>query len=104
MPRSNRPRSSPYVQTGIGDCGHVVGTWPQISGLGGRDARVICDTCTKEKYGILSEENLIIVRLKTPPKPDWDEADPSVPQPRKKPPKKKAKTGLALLLEQEGFF
>jgi hypothetical protein len=43
-------RSSPYNQLGIGDCGHVVHTWPQVHTRKG--TIVICDECTAEKYGL----------------------------------------------------
>ncbi len=52
-----------YTQLGIGDCGHVVGTWPLVTNIAGGDKRVICDTCTREKYGIRNGEEFAIVRL-----------------------------------------
>jgi hypothetical protein len=59
-----------YNQSGIGDCGHVVGTWPQVTDMGGRNPRVICDTCTREQYGIAPQEKIIVVFLRDDsPKP-----------------------------------
>lgn len=95
-------RSEDYAQLGIGDCGDVVHTWPQITGLNGREpTRVICDDCTKEKYGIDPLQPLTVwVRLKQ------EKLSPII-KPRKKAPKKvtkKPKSAWAALLEQEGLF
>lgn len=105
MARSNPP-ISPYTQTGIGDCGHVVITWPQVSELGGRNARVICDECTRAKYDIPTAEQFIWVRLVKKPKAEYEETDPDMPTPKAKraPTKRKPKGVLAQLLQQEGMF
>ena len=81
-----------YRQPVIGDCGHVCQCWPQVVDIGGRNARVICDDCTRAEYGIEDQnEGLAVwVRIKEPPKKE--------PAPRK--PKKKTVPKPRNVLEQ----
>lgn len=82
-------RAHDYHQTIIGDCGHVCEAWPLIghtlSRAKDRAAEVICDTCTRERYGIPDEETMTVwVRIK-----DVD-PDPFAMQAEKPPPRKRA--------------
>ena len=94
---ANRP-SNEYRQLGIGDCGHVVGTWPLIERL--KERHVICDECTRERLKLTGDETIMWVKLKKMKK------DPSA-IPRKRAPRKKAPkaaTGYQAFLQQEGLW
>jgi hypothetical protein len=95
-----------YNQLGIGDCGHVVTTWPLRGSLWGNKARVICDDCTRTEYGVLNGENFIWVRLKEKGVTPTLLADQPKRKrtPRKKAvPKPKPLGTLAALLKREGY-
>lgn len=48
-----------YTQTALGDCGHIVTMWPLVASLGGHGKlEAICDVCTRQRYGISSDEEL----------------------------------------------
>lgn len=59
-----------YTQTVIGDCGHPCDGWPLVSGIGGSlPHSVICDVCTRERYGIEGGEPIgVWVRVVPEPK------------------------------------
>jgi hypothetical protein len=85
-----------YTQLAIGDCGHVVVAWPLVAELGGRNPEVVCEECTKAKYGLV-DELLVWVRIKEPTvKP----VAPSKPRAKKE----KALSPWQSLLRQEGLF
>jgi hypothetical protein len=88
-----------YTQLGIGICGHVVGTWPQIAELGGRNPEVICETCMRERFELDGEEVVVWVRLK-------ETETVGLPKPAPKPRVKKPKplSPWQTLLQQEGLF
>jgi len=97
MPRrSGKPEQ--YNQLGIGDCGHVVHTWPQVRERGGK-TRVLCIDCGKKEYGVDSTVEVTVYlrhediheKPKPPPKP---KAAPRAPR----------KTAMRKLLEQEGLW
>lgn len=89
MPSSDAAarRNSVYHRSGVGECGHVVGTWPQfhIIGTPTSELLVFCRVCPKDENGIP-----VRVRLKIPAKAEYDEFDPDQPQPKKSPAKKTA--------------
>lgn len=93
-------RSSVYTQLGIGDCGHVVVTWPQVADIGGRNPVVVCEQCMREKYGLSVDEQLLVwVALKE------TSVTPAVSKPKVKREKKpKPLTPWQTLLQQEGLF
>ena len=54
-----------YAQTYIGSCGHLVGGWPIVTKLGGRDPEVPCDDCTREMYALHGDDAPAVwVRIK----------------------------------------
>jgi len=57
------PRSSAYNQLGIGDCGHVVSTWPQLTDLLGRNPRVNCEDCLREQFKVDPSATFFLVKL-----------------------------------------
>lgn len=61
-----RVRHYDYNQTVIGDCGHACSVWPQVGPLGGSGpVEVICDVCTRDKYGVNADYELACyVRVK----------------------------------------
>jgi hypothetical protein len=61
-------RQADYLQSVIGDCGHDCDAWPQITSLGS-PTQVICNTCTREKYGIPDSETISVwVDIREPAK------------------------------------
>ncbi len=85
MPR----RGHSYTQTVIGDCGHVCEAWPQIGNTLNRAKKgtveVICDICTREKYGIPDEERITVwVKVKDTDPDPWSMKDAPKPPPRKR--------------------
>jgi hypothetical protein len=105
VPSKQRAQHS-YIQLGIGDCGHVVETWPLLTSLANTNPRVFCDDCTRLKYGIDNGEQFVTVGLKSKPKPKYDETDPDMPTPPAKRVAKprKPRSVLDTLLAQEGLF
>ncbi len=93
-------RRSEYNQLGIGDCGHVVHTWPQVTALGGRNPRVICEDCTRAEHGIPDGEPMIWVKL-SDKKIGYPKAKPA---PRKRTPKPKRVSTWDNFMKQEGLF
>lgn len=72
-----------YVQTCIGDCGHVCEAWPQLRPLGGKkdELLVICDTCSRIRYGIGSGEDLFVwVRVEIPAESKATKKAPAKPR------------------------
>lgn len=95
------PRSSyDYTQLGLGICGHVVGTWPQITDLGGRNPQVICDTCTREKYALPDDE---VLTVWVPLKPDAKKIAAKVAVKKKAPKKAKPLSPWNALMQEELF-
>ena len=87
-----------YSQLGIGDCGHVVHTWPQVYELGGRGLTVICEDCTRIANELPDSEGL---HVWVPLKVEKKEAAAS-PEPKPKKPKKLSPFNA--LLQQEGLL
>lgn len=58
-----------YTQLGIGDCGHVVNAWPLLTDFAGGNKRVFCDDCTRERYGIHSDEFVTVLLVERKPEP-----------------------------------
>lgn len=81
-------RRSDYNQLGIGDCGHVVGTWPLITNFRGGNRRVFCDKCGGVLVGLKKKE-----------------LHPTLTRPRKPNVKKSAKpkSPFLTLLQEEGL-
>jgi len=87
-----------YSQLGIGVCGHVVHTWPQIFELGGRGLVVICEDCTRIANELPDSEGLHVwVPLVEKSKPATAKAEP-------KPKKVKPLSPFDQLLQQEGLL
>lgn len=101
MARDDAPKRETYNQLGIGDCGHVVKTWPLVHTRKGD--RVPCEDCTKVAYDIPADEGAVWVYLRqsdiAPPKPKVKKAS----APRKKVPRK-PRNALEEILAQEGLF
>lgn len=58
---ARRSARAEYLQTVMGDCGHVCDAWPSVARFGDRrGAQYICDTCTRAEYGV--EEDYPISR------------------------------------------
>jgi hypothetical protein len=79
-----RPRRAyDYHQTLIGDCGHAVEVWPQITDIGGGNPVYLCTECTRAAYAIPESEPLSVwVREKPEPKPR--KVTPKKPKPPRK--------------------
>jgi hypothetical protein len=96
-------KSNPYTQLAIGICGHVVGTWPQITDIGGSNPLVVCEECTQREYALNGDETFIWVRL-APDKTVGVTAKLPKPKRASKPKVERPLTVLEKILREEGLF
>lgn len=76
--------------------------WPQVCDIGGGNPIVVCDDCTRDRYGLENDEQLAVwVAVK--PKPVKKTVESAVSKP-KKPKKEKPLSPWQTLLRQEGLF
>lgn len=68
------------------ECGHLNQGWPLLADLGGRNQRVFCDECTKAKYGLTPDQQVIVFVSKQQPSEWQSEEAPKAKPKKQKPP------------------